>query len=436
MQIWLVAYPIMIGNFAQTVINITDSIFLGKVGQVVFDASAIASLLYFVLYMAGFAFSVGTQIMIARKAGENKDSSIGEIFDNSIYIMLALSVVLFILVEYGCPLLLNHTLHSQPIAEASNTYLYYRGWGIPFAMINLAFRSFYVGIGKTNILTWNLGMMCVTNAAFCYLLIFGNYGFPTMGIGGAALASTIAEVIAFLFFLIFTIYHKANKRFLLLKFSSLNMKINKGIVSLSLPIVFQHFLSLGGWLVFFIFIENLGAHELAISNLLRLVYLIMMTPGWSFFAANNTLVSNLIGQGKNADVKALVRKVIIMSVFAGLVMLVLIVPFATTWFSFLNKDPLLISDAMPSFYLVSAALFLFAIAAILLSTVSGSGNTRAAMIIEGISVGLYLLYSYLVTIQWHLSIEVAWASEFVYWILIGGLCYWFLEKGKWQGKAI
>lgn len=435
-QIWLVSYPIMIGNIAQTVINITDSIFLGKVSQVVFDASAIAGLLYFVLSMVGFAFSIGTQILIARKAGENKDSAIGEIFDNSIYLLLAISVLLFILVEYVCPILLNHTLHSKPIAAASNEYLSYRALGIPFAMVNLAFRSFYVGIGKTSVLTWNLGLMAVTNTILCYFLIFGNYGFPEMGIGGAALASSLAEVIALIFFLFYTVYHKANKRFLLLKFKSVNMVINKTIVNLSLPVVMQHLFSLGGWLVFFIFIENLGQHELAISNLVRLAYLIMMTPIWAYFAATNTLVSNLIGQGKTAEIRQLVKKVMVLSLFSSFIMILAIVPFTETILSAINKDIRLVHDSISSFYIVSAALILFSIAAILLSTVSGSGNTRAAMVIEGVAVAIYLLYSYLVTIHFHLSIEVAWASEFVYWILIGGLCLWYLNKTKWKGRNL
>ncbi len=435
-QIWQVSYPILIGNLAQTVINITDSIFLGKVGQVVFDASAIAGLLYFVLYMVGFAFSIGTQIMIARKAGEGHDSGIGQIFDNSIYLLLAISFILYILLVYASPALLSNTLHSKEIISASQEYLSYRAIGIPFAMINLAFRSFFVGIGQTKVLTWNLGLMAFTNTVFCYCLIFGNYGFPQMGIGGAALASTISEVIALVFFLLYTFYHKENKRFNLLKFKSVDSFINKTIIRLSLPVVLQHIFSLGGWLVFFIFIENLGQHELAISNLVRLAYLVMMTPIWAYFAATSTLVSNLIGQGKTAEIPQLVKKVIILSLCSALIMMACAIPFTETILLWINKDIHLVKDSIASFYIISSSMLLFSVAAILLSAVSGSGNTTASMLIEGISVGVYLLYVYIVTVRLHLSIEIAWASEYVYWTMIGGLCYWYLVKTKWKGAEI
>jgi putative MATE family efflux protein len=426
----------MIGNLAQTVINITDSVFLGKVGQLVFDASAIAGLLYFVFYMIGYAFSIGAQILIARKAGENKDQSIGVIFDNSIYLLLLLSVLLFVLLKYVCPPLLSHALQSPAMVGASQEYLFYRALGIPFAMINLAFRSFFVGIGQTRILTWNLGLMAIVNILFCYLLIFGNYGFPEMGIGGAALASTIAEGLALLFFLVYTFCHQANKKFNLLKFKTFDLFVSKTIVKLSLPMVLQHIFSIGGWLVFFIFIENLGPHQLAISNLVRLAYLVMMTPIWAYFAATNTLVSNLIGQGRASEVKQLVKKVIFMSLFTSCIVMIASVPFTGSILSWINPDLLLVKDAIYSFYIVSAALLLFSVSAVLLSTVSGSGNTRVSMIIEGIAVGIYLIYVYLVTARFHLSIEIAWASEFVYWSVIGILCWYHLQKTHWQGASI
>ena len=435
-QIWLLSYPIMIGNLAQTVINITDSIFLGKVGQVVFDASAIAGLLYFVFYMVGFAFSIGTQILIARKAGENKDASIGVIFDNSIYLLMALSLVLFVLLKYCCPPILNYSLKSPELILASNEYLSYRALGLPFAMLNLAFRAFFVGIGQTKILTVNLGLMAVSNTLFCYLLIFGNAGFPEMGIGGAAFASTISEGIALLFFLIYTLYYQANKKFNLLKFKSVDLFVCKTITRLSLPMVLQHIFSIGGWLVFFICVENMGQHQLAISNLVRLAYIVMMTPVWAYFAATNTLVSNLIGQGRAGEIKQLVKKVIIMSLTTSVLLLAISIPFSRNILSWINTNPLLVNDSLNSFYIVSTSMLLFSVSAILLSTVSGSGNTKVSMAIEGIAVGVYLLFIYLVTVKFHLSIETAWASEFIYWIMIGLLCWYHLSKTKWQGTSL
>src|SRR5438132_6373334 len=99
-DIWKMAYPVMIGSVAITVLNITDTIFLGRVGEVALGASALGGVFYFVLVMIAIAIATGTQIQIARRAGEKNYGAIGEIFDQGLYLFFALSILSFILLEY------------------------------------------------------------------------------------------------------------------------------------------------------------------------------------------------------------------------------------------------------------------------------------------------------------------------------------------------
>ena len=69
-HIWNISYPIILGGVAQTIINVTDSAFLGRVSEVALGASAIAGLLYVTFMMLGYGFGVGVQIIIARLNGE------------------------------------------------------------------------------------------------------------------------------------------------------------------------------------------------------------------------------------------------------------------------------------------------------------------------------------------------------------------------------
>ena len=59
----------------------------------------------------------------------------------------------------------------------------------------------------------------------------------------------------------------------------------------------QNFLALSCWFVFFILVERMGEHELAISNIIRSIYVLLMVPVWAFGSAVNTLVSQVIGEG-------------------------------------------------------------------------------------------------------------------------------------------
>lgn len=69
-QIWLIAYPILISLIMEQMIGMTDTAFLGRVGEIELGASAIAGVFYTVIFMVAFGFSIGTQILIARRNGE------------------------------------------------------------------------------------------------------------------------------------------------------------------------------------------------------------------------------------------------------------------------------------------------------------------------------------------------------------------------------
>lgn len=79
-QIWLINFPVMMSILMEQLINITDAIFLGHVGEVELGASALAGIYYLAVYMLGFGFSIGLQVMIARRNGEQHYKETGRTF--------------------------------------------------------------------------------------------------------------------------------------------------------------------------------------------------------------------------------------------------------------------------------------------------------------------------------------------------------------------
>src|SRR5687768_3763571 len=128
-DIWKMAYPVMIGAMAVTVLNITDTIFLGIIGETELGASALGGVCYFVMVMIGVALGVGNQIQIARRAGEKNHGAIGEIFDHSFIMLLALSVIQFIILVLFSEAVFNWLVADDDIRKASAEFLYYRSFG-------------------------------------------------------------------------------------------------------------------------------------------------------------------------------------------------------------------------------------------------------------------------------------------------------------------
>ena len=153
-RIWLIAYPIIIGSIAQNLINVTDTAFLGRVGQVELGAGAIGGIFYLVAVMLSWGFGIGTQIIIARRLGEGSYHEIGRTFQHGFYFQLPLSLTLFSLMQFFSSDLMKYIIESVDVTAATDDYIRYRSYGIFFAGVNMLYRGFYIGIAQTKVITF------------------------------------------------------------------------------------------------------------------------------------------------------------------------------------------------------------------------------------------------------------------------------------------
>ncbi|MDA3905434.1 MAG: MATE family efflux transporter [Bacteroidales bacterium] len=435
-KIWQVSYPIILSLLAQNIINVIDTAFLGRVGEVELGASAIAGLFYIAVFMLGFGFSIGTQIMIARRNGEKKFKQIGSIFDQSSYFFLLLGLIIFVFIYFFGASILKQIVSSDNIFLASEAYLNIRVWGIFFAFGNLAFRSLFVGVTQTKALGYSAVIMAVTNIVFDYLLIFGHYGFPQMGIAGAALASLISEAVSFIFFIFYARLKLDEKKYQLFRFLKIDFSIIKSTLSISSYIMIQYFLSIATWFSFFAIIEQMGERPLAVSNIVRSIYMVLVIPIMGLSTATTSLVSNAIGEGFTDDVMSIINRIVKISLFSVIPFILLIWLIPEYLIRVYTNDPNLIADSIASLYVISGAILIFAVAFIVFSGVSGTANTKTALGIEIITLVFYLAFLYWVVILRNVDVAVAWTSEYIYMSSLTILSYWYLIKGNWRLKKI
>lgn len=435
-HIWKIAYPIILSLLAQNVINVIDTAFMGRVGEVELGAAAIAGIFYIVLYMIGFGFSTGAQILMARRNGEGKHREVGNIMDHSIYVMLALGIFLFIVIRYFSPAMLRPFIASDEIYQASVVYLQYRIYGVFFAFFNVLSRAFFVGITKTRMLIVSALIMAGVNVLFDYVLIFGHWGFPQMGIAGAATASVIAEACSAVFFLVFILRMRDRKAYQLFQFPGINLVVIKRTFDVSVFVMLQYFFSLSAWFVFFMIIEKMGERSLAISNIIRSLYMVLMIPVWAFSVTTNTLVSNTIGRGLPELVIPIIRKITGITLFSVLVMIVPLIFIPGLLIRMYTPDASLIAETIPSVYVIFGAIIMFALSQNMFSGVSGTGNTRDALLIESITLVIYLVFPWYIGVKLQQPITVVWFCEYVYFTGLGLFSYFYLRSARWQRKVI
>lgn len=435
-KIWIVSYPIILSLLAQNIIGVVDTAFLGRVGEVELGASAIGGLFYHAIFMLGFGFGTGAQILMARRNGERNYTQVGKIFDHTIYIFAFVSALIVVAIYELAPSILGAIMSSREVFDASIDYLNYRVWGILFAFTNVAFRAYYVAVTRTNLLGWSAGIMAVVNIVLDYALIFGNWGFPEMGIEGAALASVISEGVSAAFFIIASRMDTFNLRYHIFRFPKFDRAIISRTWNISVFIMLQNFASLSGWFIFFLAIEQIGEAPLAISNIIRSIYMLLMIHVWSFSASLNSMVSNAIGEGNSGSVFPMINKFNRMSLLISLVIIAAVVFIPETLIRIYTPDTALIDGAMQPLYVVIFALIPLSVSINWFSGVSGTANTKMALLIEISTISIYLGYVYLVTIVLKASLPVIWMSEWVYMITLGIFSWLYMKYGKWRDRKV
>ena len=435
-DIFKITYPIFLTLLAQNIINVTNTAFLGRVGEVELGASAIGGVFYFAIFMIGFGFNQGAKILIGRRNGEQNYLQIGPIFNNALIFNFLLSVLIFGLSLKGVPLIMKYAVSSTQVYDATIAYLDWRIYGYFFAFVNTIFRSFYVGITQTRILTTSAVLMAITNILFDYILIFGHFGFPRLGIEGAGISSVIAEVVTLVYVIIYTIFRADVKRYGLFQFKKVEIKTILQILELSVFIMFQFFISISTWFIFFIFIEHMGERPLAVSNIGRGLYVLLTIPAGALATTVNTLVSNMIGAGRKEEVLPFINRIARISVIVISPFVLLVLLFPEMFAHIYTDDPGLIIASVPVLKIIAIANLFFAFSFIVFNGVSGTGNTRTAFAIEFLTLFFYISYVYFTAIVHPSPTSVVWMSEFVYWTLIGSLGYLYLWKGNWRKKVI
>lgn len=424
--IFLINFPVMMSVLVEQLINITDAIFLGRVGEVELGASAIAGIYYLALYMLGFGFSLGLQVVIARRNGEGHYAETGKTFYQGLWFLMAMAVLWLILSAILSPHLLRYLVSSEEIYLAVMDYLHWRSYGLLFIFPSLAFRAFYVGITQTKSLTANAVAMVATNIVLNWVLIFGNMGMPALGISGAAMASSLSEGVSLLMFIVYTACKLDKKKY------GFSVTFNPGIlvqvIKISVWSMIHSFLGVAPWLLFFISIEHLGKSQLATANILRSISSVFFVLVNSLASTTASLVSNLVGSGRSGEIGRLIKRIICLGYALGVPLIVLALIFHKTVIGIYTSEANILSMAFVP-YVVMLLNYVFALPSyVMLNVVTGLGATRRAFVFQLITVAVYLLYLRLLNTLPGVPLAVYWSVEYVYVISLLIMSWIFIKK--------
>jgi Na+-driven multidrug efflux pump len=235
-------------------------------------------------------------------------------------------------------------------------------------------------------------------------------------------------------------FDKKAEAYHLFKPRKVDLNIIKQQMLIGIPSVAQPMVGLGSWFIFFSIVENnLGVRDLAVTNLVRMVYLLLSIPSWGFASTINTLVSNVIGQRDFANVMPTIWKTA--KLCLGITMLISI-PLLLFPFQFLEPllrrtgEATLLKDSVPVLHVLLIILAIFSIGGVFFNALASTGAALLGLGLQFICAIFYLIFIYVVLVYTEGGLVWAWAAEILYWGTMMVVTIWYLKSERWHSLDV
>jgi len=180
----------------------------------------------------------------------------------------------------------------------------------------------------------------------------------------------------------------------------------------------------------------MGEVELAVSNIIRSVYVVLLIPIMGFSTAANTLVSFVIGQGRSREVLSLTWRIALISGGFSAVLSIICSLFPRLILQIYTTDQSIVTMALPLMHIITIASILLAIASAIFNAVSGTGKTNISLFLEVGILVIYIFSAFAFAILLNQPLAIVWTVEIIYGVLLAIISFIYLRSNHWVGKKI
>lgn len=188
------ALPIVVGQVSQMVVGITDSLMVGRVGAVPLAASSFGTSIFGVFYVLGIGLMVPVSVFVAHARGAERPEECGEYLRHGVALALVFGVV-ETLAMIGLALRLDWFGQPAEVVEAVNPFFLLIGGTLTPVLVNLALRQFAEAMGRPWMPVAVMSGIVALNVLLNWILIYGRWGAPALGLTGAGVATAIVRVL-------------------------------------------------------------------------------------------------------------------------------------------------------------------------------------------------------------------------------------------------
>ncbi len=433
-RIFWLALPIIGGMISQNVLNLVDTAMVGTLGNVALAAVGLGGFATFMSQALILGISTGVQAMASRRKGEGNLDIMARPLNAGLVLVLLVAPILSGVLYFLAPVFYPY-LNSDPEVIAQGVpYLQVRILAIVFVGMNFSFRGYWNAVDLSRLYMMTLVVMHISNIFLNYVLIFGKWGFPMLGVTGAGIGTSVSTLIGSIFYFILGWRYARNNGFLkvLPPFSDI-----KKMVLISLPSGVQQLFFAAGLTALYWIVGMVGTTELAAANVLINITLVAILPGIGLGLAAATLVGQALGRKDIEDAKAWgwdVSKV----GFIGLGILgvpMWLVP--EMLLGVFLHDEVAMKIAIPVMRLVGITIAFESIGLVLMNALLGAGYSKVVMVVSIVLQWfIFLPIAYLVGPVWGWGLFGIWSMQAIYRGFQTFIFGWLWRKGDWASVKV
>jgi len=389
------AIPVVLSELAWMLMSVVDTIMVGRLSPEAIGAVGLSSTLYYVPALAGVGLLLGLDTLVSQAFGRGDDEDCRRWLMQGIYIALAYTLPVIVFVNW-LPALLPSWGTNPAVIGQTTDYLRLLNFGTPFLLIYACFRRYLQGIGVAKPVTFALVSANLVNLAGNWLLIYGKFGLPHMGVRGSALSTVVARLYMAAFLVTVAVWHERKRGFsLFAHLAAPNVQRIRRILRLGGPAATQMIFEIGAFGAATVIAaelnpEALAAHQIALT-IASVTYMVPL----GISAAGAVAVGHAIGAGHPARARRAGYLAIAMASAFMALMAVLLIAFPHSILRIYSPDPQVLAIGVPLLALAAAFQVFDGIQTATTGALRGLGHTTEPMLINLIGywiIGLPLGY--------------------------------------------
>jgi len=428
------ALPIIGGMVSQNVLNLVDTAMVGVLGVAALAAVGMASFANFMASAFVTGLSAGVQAIAARRLGEGRESETARPLNGGLVLALVLAIPLSAVLIVFADEIFGLLVDDPEVVALGIPYFRARLFAMAALGVNFAFRGYFNGVNMSKVYLRTLVVMHASNIALNWVLIFGHFGLPALGVAGAGIGSAVATFIGAGLYVVQAWKLARGNGFL---HGLPDRATLVTMLRLSVPTGVQQFFFAAGLTAFFWILGRVGTSELAASNVLVQLMLIAILPGLGSGMAAASLVSQALGREDPADAMVWGWDVAKLACAAvGLLSLLGLIFPDLLLEPFLHDDATLALARLP-LRVLAATMSLDTLGMVLMNALLGAGdNLRAMAVTMALQWVFFLPAAYLVGPVLGFGITGVWVAHVVYRVLQSSVFAAIWRSGSWAGIRV